>query len=425
MKTLTMLTWLIASLFAPHIALSDNSGAVKPGLAETIASVAEENRYRVEFDGQVFSGPGWDRLLQEGLDAQFFLIGEEHGIAEHPKLVAQLFTALTKGGYRKLAIEISPPMAKALDAAILDDGLEGLRRLFSQPGGEPAFFGMAEEAEMLVAVRAAVARGEQALWGLDYEVAGDRTLLRILDSKPKPDAAQDALRALTAASNTSWSKYYETGGPQHIFSFSGDPELVNALTAAWPERDDETDWILDTLEQTLAINALWQSGRGWESNQHRALLIRSNFLRYWRHPTGKKASPKIMAKFGANHIVRGRNMTQAFDLGSLLPELAEIEKAKSFSVMVVPGAHSMTAVLNPSTWSFEAKAPKDGYNKGIEPLTQAAYADEFTLIDLAPIRTVLASRAKGAKAELLRAVYGFDMLLVMSGSTASSEFRHD
>jgi len=425
MKVIATLTLLIAHLLTSQIAVAQDKSNGEPTLAEAIASVAEDYRYRLEFDGQEFSGPGWDRLLQEGLAAQFFLIGEEHGIAENPKLVAQLFTALTKAGYSKLAIEISPPMAKALDTAILDNGLEGLRSLFGRPGGEPAFFGMAEEAEMLATVRAAVAHDTQAFWGLDYEVAGDRTLLRILESKGKPDAARKALTSLTAASEQSWAQYRDTGGPQFIFSFSGDPELVRAVKDAWPERDEESDWILNTLEETLEINRLWINGQGWESNHRRAALIRSNFLRYWRQANQGEAGPKIMAKLGANHIVRGRNMTQTFDLGSLLPELAAIESGRSFAVMVVPGNDSLTAVLNPSTWTFAPDKPKDGYNREIEPLTQAAFADAFTLINLAPIRGMLASRAKLASPELLRVVYGFDMLLVMSGSTASSEFQHD
>ena len=424
MRAIAALTLLIATLLTAHFAFAQDQRNEEPTLAEEIAGVAKEYRHRLQFDGQTFSGPGWDRLVEEGIAAQFFLIGEEHGIAENPKLVAQLFTALKNTGYSKLAIEISPAMAKTLDTAILNGGLEGLRSLFGQPGGEPAFFGMAEEAEMLATVRAAVARDTQAFWGLDYEVAGDRTLLRILASKPKPDAAGKALASLQAASEQAWTQYRDTGGPQFIFSFSGDPELVRAVTTAWPDRDEESDWILHTLEETLEINRLWINGQGWESNRRRAALIRSNFLRYWKQAQHERPAPKIMAKFGSNHVVRGRNMTQTFDLGSLLPELAEFEGGSSFAVMVVPGNDSLTAVLNPSTWTFAPDKPKDGYNRKIEPITQAAFANDFTLIDLAPLRGVLASREKLANPELLKVVYGFDMLLVMSGSTAASEFQH-
>ena len=110
------------------------------------------------------------------------LIGEEHGIAENPMLVARLFTALAADGYEKLVIEISPPMAAMLDAVARDDGIEGIRELFALPGGEPAFFGMREEAELIVAARSALPEAREVFWGVDYEVASDRPLLRQLRS---------------------------------------------------------------------------------------------------------------------------------------------------------------------------------------------------------------------------------------------------
>ena len=80
-----------------------------------------------------------------------------------------------------------------------------LLTLFSLPGGEPAFFGMREEAELLVAARAAHPAGPPVLWGVDYEVAGDRTLLRDRCSPSHhPNEADAPLSALVEASNTSW-----------------------------------------------------------------------------------------------------------------------------------------------------------------------------------------------------------------------------
>ncbi len=148
-----------------------------------------EHRLQLDFDGNTFSGAAWDRLAEAGAAAQFFMVGEEHGIAENPKLVAQLFTELSHHGYSKLAIEISPTMAWLLDTTLATGGLDGLHKLFAQPGGEPAFFGMAEEAEMLAMVRAAKPSDEVVLWGTDYEVAGDRQLIKMLEDADKPVAA--------------------------------------------------------------------------------------------------------------------------------------------------------------------------------------------------------------------------------------------
>jgi hypothetical protein len=72
-------------------------------IEDKISAAAMEHRSRLDFDGKTFSGPAWDRVVAEGAAAQFFLVGEEQGIAENPKLVAQLFSELSNRGYSKLA----------------------------------------------------------------------------------------------------------------------------------------------------------------------------------------------------------------------------------------------------------------------------------------------------------------------------------
>lgn len=390
-----------------------------------LTEAARENRTQLGFDGDTFSGPALDQLLAAARDSQFFLIGEEHGIAENPKLVAQLFATLVADGYDKLVIEVSPPVAAILDTATLSGGIEGLRQLYASPGGEPAFFGMLEEAELLVAARAALPDAGEVLWGVDYEVASDRPLLRHLQHTVRPASSSQPLDALLEASNASWAQYEETGDPRFIFSFSGDPALVTAVRDAWPDPDDEAVRILDTLQSTFEINQSWIRGRGWESNARRAALLRSNFLGHWQHAKQNGSTPKVLVKLGANHVVRGRNMTGTFDLGTLLPAIAAVEGNRSFSVLVLPGAESLVAVLNPSSWTYEPKPAKDNYSQGIDALTDAVYPDAFTLIDLTALRPIVGSRIDKYGVDVARIVHGFDMLLVMSGSTASSELDHD
>ena len=316
-------------------------------------------------------------------------------------------------------------MASSLDRVLAADGLDGLRSLFSQPGGEPAFFGMAEEAEMLAAVRTLVPDSEPALWGTDYEVASDRQLIAALQHAPMPAAAEAALKVLADASARSWAQWSETGSPQFIFSFSGDPALVAAVREAWPDVDPQSAIILNTLQQTLEINRSWVQGRAWESNKQRAALQRQNFLRYWDAAKQKGKAPKVMAKYGASHTVRGLSQTAVYDLGTLLPEIAAVEGGQSVSLLVLPGKTSQVAALNPSIWSYEPRPAKDGYDKGIEPLIDAAFDDAFTLIDLASLRPVIGMQKARVDDELFRIVHGFDMLLVMSGSNPSGELDHD
>jgi hypothetical protein len=391
--------------------------APQPSSQERITARAIENRHRLAFDGARFSGPAYDMMLEEGRASQFFCIGEEHGIAENPKLAAQLFGALAGAGYSKACVEISAPMAGELDRAARG-GVDGLRTMFADPRANVAFFGMREEAEWIAAVRAAAPGREQAVWGLDYEVGGFGRILDRLRAKRKPAPAQTAFAAMEAEANALAAQFAQSRAPEHLYSFAGNPELVRVTRAAWPQADAEADWMLATLEETLTINGYWQSQQGWMSNDARAQFNRANLRRYW---DGERDKPRVMFKFGAGHMVRGVSHTMVFDIGTQISELAEAMGSKSFHVMVLPGAGAQHAQLDVQTWRY---APVDSgtYDDlGVTALLAAAYPDAMTLIDLRPLRALVGGRrARMLDADLVRNIHGFDALLVMTGSTASA-----
>lgn len=407
------------------LAVASHAAPETTGSPNPLAAAAQQERYRLDFDGSHFSGPAWDLLLAEGRSAQFFLIGEQHGIAENALLAAALFEALADDGYEHVVIEISPPIAAELDRTLRLEGLAGLRALYALPGAEPAFFGMREEAEFIARARAAVAGRRPVLWGVDYEVGADRHLLRLLEGRRRPRAAADDYERLLEQSRESWNAYARTRDPRHMFSFAGDPVLVRALRERWPRPDAATAEILHTLEETLSINALWVSGDGFASNARRAALLRSNFLRYWEAAERARRVPKVMAKLGASHMVRGLNSNGTFDLGSLLPELAAAQGSHAFSMLVLAGEGSEVATLDPSSWTYGAGLPRDPYAGGLTPLTDGVFADAYTLIDLRPLRGSLPWREREAlHPQLRRVLFGFDVLLVMTGSTPAAEFEH-
>ena len=144
--------------FAARAAKADptaNSKLITPDLRGKLAARAMENRIRLDFDGSTFSGPGWDFLIRQASAAQFFLLGEEHGVAQIPMLCKSLLLALKPSGYDRLALEISAPVAAELDRAALH-GVEGIRQFNAEFPPGPAFYNMKEEAAFLAAVRPAL-----------------------------------------------------------------------------------------------------------------------------------------------------------------------------------------------------------------------------------------------------------------------------
>jgi hypothetical protein len=79
------------------------------------------------------------------------------------------------------------------------------------------------------------------------------------------------------------------------------------------------------------------------------------------------------------------------------------------------------AQFDPSAWTYRPSDAETYADQGMTPLMSAAYPDAFTLIDLHAVRPlVFGERHKALDPDLVRCVHGFDALLVMSGSTASS-----
>ena len=111
-------------------AASTQTTTPPPSPDERLAARASEVRRRLSYDGRAFSGPAWDFLLSQGRAANFFMLGEEHGIAENAKMAAALFRALVPSGYSRVAIETSPQSALELDR-VARSGLPGLRTYLS------------------------------------------------------------------------------------------------------------------------------------------------------------------------------------------------------------------------------------------------------------------------------------------------------
>jgi hypothetical protein len=405
----------------PGSSVSAQSGPAQSAatlVSDKIAQALASSRHSLLFDGTNFSGPAFDWLKRRGAESGAFLLGEEHGIAENPKLAAELFKALVSSGYSRLAIEVSPPIGEALETVFMKDGREAFHRFLRADESRAAFFGMREEAAFFEAARLSLPEGK-AVWGLDYEVAADRYLIAQLVQMRKPAAAKAALAALGNAARSSWSQYETTRNPQFIFSFSGDPKLVQALRSAWPKADLNARLIMETLEQTLRINALWVAGKGYESNLLRSQWLRTNLLRYWQQRSFDARREKIFFKFGASHMSRGLSVTDMFDIGSLVPELVATQGSKSFHLLVLPGAGRQTASLDPASFRY-VPGNRNQYGEAAAPFHTAVLEQGFTLFDTSVLRPLVKSSSSGLHPDFVRTVHGFDAVLVMTGSQPST-----
>lgn len=366
------------------------------------------------------AGRGWDWLLEQARNARFTLIGEEHGVAETAQLSAALFKALRASGYSRMAIELSPIIARDIETAARRDGLQGIMDFFARPDTWSPMY-LREEARFLASVVSAAPKNERVLWGFDRELFSDRYLISRLEARA-PRSARESFTRLKEASTSSWAQRETNPGPP--FLFAQDPALVSAVRAAWPNPDGESDTILRTLEESLAINAVARTGTAWDSAERRAQWMRGNLAARLSERRGRASPPKVVLKFGYNHMIRGANYVNIFDVGAMTDEVAALSGGRAFHILVLPGPGSRQAVLGPGRSFVSVSSDEfDEFRAGDQRLTRVlsnADATGHEVIDLRPLRTLAMRGLEGWNADVVRTIHGYDAAVIWKGAHASS-----
>jgi hypothetical protein len=368
------------------------------------------------------AGRGWDWLVQEARDAHFTLIGEEHGVAETAQFSAALFKALRGSGYSRMAIELSPIMAQDIDAAAKRNGLQGIVDFFALPSTWSPMY-LREEAQFLAAVINAAPRSERVLWGLDREIFSDRYLISKLEARV-PRRARESFTRLKEASTNAWARHQQNPSPENIFILSQDPAVVSAVRTAWTNPDRESDTILRTLEESLAISATARTGSGWAYSQRRTQWNRNNLAARLREERGRGTPPKVMLKFGYNHMIRGANYFNVFDLGAMADEVAALEGGRAFHILVLPGPGSRQAVPGPGRSFVPVSSDEfDEFRAGDQRLTRVlsnANATGHEVVDFRALRPLAMRGLEGWNPDVVRTIHGYDAAVIWKGAHASS-----
>ena len=368
------------------------------------------------------SGPGWDLLVREARSARFTLIGEEHGVAETAQFSATLFHALRGSGYSRMAVELSPPIAADIEVTARRNGLQGIVDVLTNPGAF-TFYNLREEAQFLADVINAAPRNERVLWGLEREIFSDRYLISRLEARV-PQRARAAFTRLKQASARAWARNEQTRNPDDMFLLAEDPALVSAVRTRWPNPDHQSDAIMRTLEESLAIETAERNGGMWPYMQRRTQWTRNNLAGMLRADQGRKVSPKILMKFGYNHMIRGANYVNVFDIGAMADEVAALTGDRAFHILVLPGPGSRQAVPGPgrsfgsvSTDEFDEFRAGDGRLTRVLP---NANATGHEVIDLRALRSLAMRGLEGWNPDLIRTIHGFDAAVIWKGARASS-----
>lgn len=387
-----------------------------------------KNRYNLKQSNGKLSGDGAEFLLKEAKNAQFFLIGEPHGISELPVFTSALFGQIYSNGYKHLAVETGPITARKMEIlAAQSDGFSKFNYQF--PFGLP-FFNWKEEAQFLETAFSVAGKQNQTFWGLDQEfVASSEFHLQRLYELAPNEKAKNIVKEYYDNTKTEFKRVVETKNPTIMFLASAKAADFDKLNSAFAgSKNTEALEILSELRESAEIYDKNFTGKGYESNNQRAMLMKKHFTAYYKAAAKKESLPKVLFKLGANHVKRGRNFTNVYDIGNFVSELAASNSANSFHLLVIPtGGTQNTYVPFGGSEADKSKnfdALKAYSFADVSPLLKISDAKEWSIVDLRPLRPLIHSKQltdlPDGFADL---VWSYDAVLLLPNVKASTYFE--
>jgi len=315
-------------------------------------SLSQPPQYDLSTDGQAF-------LLREASNASFFMLGELHGENEIPSLIRNLWPSMWKAGYRHVAAEISPWAAHRLELGKSDPPIIGLWR--------------PSEAAFVTSLK--TDRG-WVLWGCDIEEMQPQWLIRDLAAANPQD------RHLQAAVDAAGDIYMRRTAPtllQHVRTATVAKDLIiNSVS------------LRSNLIRTLEVEADRSAGARLQASIRREGVMKDLFHDHWLTATGK---PKILLRFGRNHLHRGYDRRGVSTLGNFVAELGVAEHLHVFNVAAFAGGGRIALGGPPSDFDERGDDPAFAYLASI-----ARYP--ATVFDLRPMRQALHGLPEGKRSAL-------------------------
>jgi hypothetical protein len=373
-------------------------------------------------DGRL-TGDGAEILRAELPDAQFILIGEDHGFADPPEIALALAQEARAFGVTHHVLEIGP-RTDTLLTDILRTGNETDLSAFltGRPLAIP-FANMAEDARLADYFVDGSEPGDDPLWGVDQEFIG--ATLIYLESLAEMASTPEAT-ALVRARLEAEKAAFETGDLGALWLLSALPADFRELEAAF-QSEPEALAIIRELEGSAEIYGLYSTGKNYASNAARVALIRRQFLNAYR--ASGETAPRALFKMGASHLAKGTGPLNTFDLGSLTEGLAAANGLKALRIVIVPLGGLQTTTNPAAQGVFETA---DFRSEDIAAVLSAAGISEaaipvdgYAVVPLNDIRTRLEQKGlRDLSADQRFLVLGYDYLITTRASRPATPLAH-
>lgn len=359
-------------------------------------------------DGRL-TGEGWERLIADAASAQFFMIGEQHATADIAEIETAIYRGLVDHGFNYMAVELGPWSTRYAETLIResDDYMSAIR---TAPGDGYAlpFLFFAEDAELVQQVVRLSPSPSETLWGVDQEfVAAAPLLIPMIEALARTDAQHAVLASFDelAASN-----------PMAIGAEA--PDLFAALRAAFDTGEDDN--ALEMVDAIILSNRIYRPFMGSGEPTYPANLLRENYMKrnfvdhFERIERRDGSPPRVFLKFGANHVMRGRSLTNVPAMGDFIVEWGRSRDFRAVNILIDCLGGEATEPLSGATIPCESYMLDEG-----SLLARLAEGQSLTLIDLRPLRAAV-RRGSTIDAGTRDLIFAFDYYLGVADVSAAT-----
>lgn len=412
----TIIFTMLASLAMPVLS------ADKPlSLPDRLAAL----RTTIAIDHGKMVGSGAAPLINAGLESQFVLVGEDHGITEIANFSAAYFEALAGQGFTTLIVENGPAVAGALEKALKSNtGVAGIAAFNQEYPVATAFYKWQAEAQFLARITKAAGPSFQ-LVGMDQELMGaSKYLLDQMAEQPLNPLAKAKIEAFRKLESDNYRRASESGDPRELFMVKVQEEelfaLQKLLTA--PEEMPALAMLNSLIESRSIYTKNMTPGQGYGSNTQRARLMKQYVASHLTHAPAQR----MLLKAGAIHVFRGYNPLGAGsrEIGNYLAEYAEGRGQKSLHVLVLAlkGQQAQFAGIGRASAATEIeKVDSKSSMAGVLPFFAAAKEHkEWSLFDVRPLLGSAKTLANG-DSSVQGMIQGYDFVLVIPEGNATSD----
>ena len=236
-------------------------------------------------------------------------------------------------------------------------------------------------------------------------------LAELVKAKPTKAYLQRQAKAFEAQNQ----RYEKLGQDDYVMTTQPQSAVDSLLLLTKPESPAAQKMAQDYA----ASYAIYKT----QAHQARVNLMKQNLLqalRPYQTPTGL-AAPKMLFKFGANHLARGLSQSvkgEFYDVGNLVQNLADAAGQRSLHLYIIGRQGQQVESDNPN-FPDRRVGKYTLENAGLQAFVDQATGPEWVVIDLRPARRAITTGKLLVNQFMQRSILGYDYLIVIPETTAS------